>query len=147
MTSNLEIDIYSLEKECATNPQELYDAGMAYAEANYAYAAAKMERELMEAETNQNVRADPKKYKLEKITENAISNTVTTDKNVIKAKNKEMAAYYEMEKARAMRDAVSQKASLLKQEVTLWVTNYYADASEGSIEEAVTSRRSKQNKE
>lgn len=138
---NLKIDIYRLEQECAENPQQLFDSGNAYVDANYEYSKIKLRKEQLEASLSMQIRKDPKSFGLDKVTENAIAEAVTNHSDMIKAKNDEVEAYYGMEKAKVLRDAISQKSSLLKQEVSLWVTNYYSDANDSVIEKAIMKRR------
>jgi len=127
--SNLNIDIYSLDKECAEQPQKMADAGMVYARAQYVYLGAKLNRDERIALVSTDARQNPQRYGLEKITDKSVSGAVTINDDVMKAEKDVINANLLMEQAKASRDAWMQRSSLLKCEVDLWLSNYYANSS------------------
>ena len=128
---NLTIDIYVLDKECAEQPQSMMEAGLAYAQAMYTYLGAKLHRDEVIAAVSQKVRRKPEMFGVAKITEGAVGEAVSLVKESQEVQREVIDAELEMEKAKAIRDAWMQRSTLLKAEVDLWLSNYYANAPQG----------------
>ena len=131
-TKNLKINIYELENECSTQPELFANAGLEYVKLRYAANEARAVKELKEAKIGADIRANPSKYGLAKITEAAILEALKQNDHIVKAVKKCIDAEKAAEEARAIRDAYSQRSSLLKAEVDLFISNYYSDATNSS---------------
>ena len=140
-SDDIKIDIYRLENECAEQAQLLYDAGVEFAEACYKYSEAKKHREEVEAKLDFQIRSDPARFGLRKATENSISSAIKLQPEYQEAVKAELRAEYERDLAKAKRDAFGQRGSLLKEEVALWVSNYYADAADDRTTAAIRERK------
>lgn len=135
------IDIYKLEQECAKQAQLFYDAGVELAEADYQVEASKNMLDELQAQLYTDICNDPEKFKLKKITETSISNCIKLQKKYQKAQQELRDNEYNRNLLKAKRDAIAQRGSLLKEEVSLWVSNYYGDVEETKIADAVRRKR------
>jgi len=126
---DLSINIYALEKECATQSERFAAAGLDYANKVYELNEAKVNKDLLEAHVATDARINPARYDLTKITEAAIKEAVIQNEKVIKANERVFEKSKEVEESRAIRDAFMQRSSMLKCEVDLFLASYYSDHS------------------
>lgn len=76
-----ELDKHNLDVEWENQPKLYWQSAENLASARAEYERAKTEKELVEAELSKEIRSNPAVFGLEKVTENAIKETmVTTDK-------------------------------------------------------------------
>ena len=130
-TDILTIDLFHLDKECATQTEQFAEAGLKYAESNYKYRDAKLSLDVLKAEKAHDIRLHSEKYNLDKVTDKSVEMAVTGNKEVIKAEETLNEAELEMEKTKAIRNAWGQRGSMLQAEIDLWTSNYYA-ATDGA---------------
>lgn len=82
---DLEIDISSLEKEWVKQASNYYKWYELYAESQSKKSKAKITLEKIEANIDLDVRENPKKYKLDKITEAAVRNVIINSPGYVEA--------------------------------------------------------------
>lgn len=118
---NLSINVDDLVGECAQQAERFYEAGLNAAHASMMWRRKKLETDLLRNQRAADIRANPKDYGLEKITEAAISEALGSDKD-LKRQQEEL---LEMEEAKLLadnlREALMQRASMLKAEVELHI--------------------------
>lgn len=90
---------------------------------------AKAKLEIVEAELDQDIRTNPEKYGLEKITETAISKVITNSPEQAKAQEKVREAAYELNMAQAAMKAIYAKKDALENLVRLHGQQYFAGPS------------------
>lgn len=121
-----ELDKYKLDVEWTNQPKLYYQAAMELAEASASYERAKAERELQEAEISLDIRKNPGKYGLDKVTEGAISNTVLLQKEYKDALDTMLKCKEEVETRRVHVDTLDHRKKALEKLVDLSLANYYA---------------------
>lgn len=139
----LQIDEYNLEVEWAKQAslyhRYAHEAALARQDAD----EAKAELDVVKAELDLDIRDDPDKYNLERVTEAAISNVITTTDEYQSAVQRVNAAQHSMRIAEAMCRALEHKKAALTKIVDLHLASYYAeppkpDDPDGVLEDRVT---------
>lgn len=135
-SSVLEIDEHNLEKEWAEHSQIYYRFALELADAKTKLDEAKAQLDLVKAELDTQIRADPEKYNIERISEAAINNAIL-QQPIYKLEHK---AYLKANEAvrvlEAMTRALEHRKRALQSMVELYLSNYYAEPRlpEGSQE-------------
>jgi len=124
---DLEIDKYALDAECVDQPRKF----MKWSE-NLADAMAELDRadqrlDVTKAGVEQDVRKDPDKYFIEKVTEAAIKVAVTLDQTTKDAHEDWVQAKHKVGILMAARGAMEQRRSMLENLVKLFLSGYWAD--------------------
>lgn len=125
--SFLEIDIHQLHLDWCHQPKLLYEHAMKLADARMRHAEAKVELELIEAETDAEIRKRPFAYDLEKVTEAVVRNTVIQQKNVKEAQAALIAAKHAVDVLEAAVSALDHKKKALENMVQLRLNELYAE--------------------
>lgn len=122
----VQINELELDKECIKFPSLYLQASNASADAKRDLAELESELKVMEAELSYRIRKDPAKYGMEKVTENAINETITIS-NKHKEKVREvMNARRDAELAQALVWAMEAKKRSLTLLVDLHGLGYFA---------------------
>jgi hypothetical protein len=143
-TAKLEINIHQLENEASSQSRHFGDAGVAFADAEYNHRNARLERDQVCAKVEIDVRKNPSKYKLDKVTDKSVEAALALSNEVKEAENKLAEAEKASNLAKAYRDAWAQRGSLIRAEVDLWMSNYFStNSAEGEIVETERQVRGK----
>jgi hypothetical protein len=126
LESLVEIDEYNLDRELDRQPRNYMRIAIKLADARLAHAEAKAELDLTEAEVAKNVRVNPKKYGLDKITETGLEQVIKLRPEYQAAQTAMLKAKHVMDIYDAVREALEHKKYTLQGRVTLHVNNYHA---------------------
>lgn len=88
------INQYKLDDECIRQPKLYHDAALQLAEAERNLSRLKIRRDILEAELDKDIRNNPEKYEVTKITETVIEHTVMLQENYQKILKKIVQAEY-----------------------------------------------------
>jgi len=125
--SDFDIDLLALDEEWVRQPQLRRYYGTLEADASAAYEEARNNRKVVEAEIALDVRRNPGKYGLEKVTEKAVEAMVPTTDEVRQAISDEIEARHAYDLAKASVAAIEHKKKALEKTVELHVTDYYSE--------------------
>lgn len=123
------INKYELDEECANHPSNYYEYAKQLADANKVVEQAKVELDLIEAELDLEIRRKPDKFKIKKITEAIIKQTVLVQQERIDAVNDWIKAKHEAEVLRATVNGLEHKKRMLSDLVQLQGQEYFAEPS------------------
>lgn len=123
----LEINEHRLEVEWCEQPLLYHKYASQLAEARSLIDEAKAEMDVVSAEWDSEIRMNPERYGLEKVTEGAIKNEILQQGSHQIAVEKYNAAQKTARMLEAMVKALDQRRSALKCMVELRLANYYAD--------------------
>jgi hypothetical protein len=137
------IDPDDLENECVRHPvimhkylKKLADAKLALEEAGQVY-------DLCKVTLDAKIRDRPERYKLTKVTEAAIQNTIRTQKEYLEARDSKVQLQHEVDVLQAAVTALSHKREMLTNLVSLTRMGWYAEPIErGASSEVKQKRRS-----
>lgn len=135
MTLNLEVDRLKLDEEWAKHPQEYHLYAEAFADYQFAYDIAKSKLELVQAEIDRDVRANPTDFQIAKITESLVKSTIIVQPEYQSAVKKLNIAKHELESARANVNSLDQRKRQLTLLVELWIKDYYSEITVGQSTE------------
>jgi len=117
--SDLSIDGFSLEEECANQPV-LYDIiATEYSHIYCFVQRVKVQLEEIRAEIGQKIRIDPDAFGLSKITESSLNELITIDKDVVETKRVLNDAIELSMEVKGLLDAYEHRRSMLSNEVQL----------------------------
>lgn len=125
--AKVSIDPLDLASNCRDQPLLVVEVGEVLCECRAEVKQLKDILELTKAEISSDVRANPKKYRLEKVTEGSISETVLCDEEMINAKEVLREAEEYADNLGILMSAVEQRKAMLKDMVTLFVHQYYSE--------------------
>lgn len=123
----LEIDPLQLDKEWLKQPMLFFDFAAELVEAKNVLDQAKAELELIDADIDREIRRDPEKYGVIKITENIVAAIIPSRPKHKEAYTKFIEAKYEVGIIQAAVDALDQRKKALENLVTLHGQNYFAE--------------------
>lgn len=129
---DIQIDEHALMWECARQPMLFHQYAIMLADAQVERAKAKDELDLVKAQLDESIRADPGKYGLstdKKPTEAAIAAQVIQEEDYKTANDAYIEAEHEVNKMWAAKDALAQKKSMLESMVRLHLADWNADPS------------------
>lgn len=121
MSENLSINIDDLVGECANQPERFYNAGLSAIRANILLKRRKLEAEHQRNQRSADIRFNPKDYGLDKVTESAIQETLGSDLELLKTQQELLDLEHQKLESEHLRDALLQRASMLKAEVELHI--------------------------
>ncbi len=132
----LQIDEHRLDEEWTGQPKLYYKWAAEHAEAILAVDTAKTTVDLVKAELDQEIRANPEKYGISKITETVVTTTILGDPEYQAAMKKVNVARYEVNIVAAAVVALEHRKRALEKLVDLHGRNYFSEpkASEQSRE-------------
>jgi hypothetical protein len=130
------IDKYRLDDEWIKQPEKVFECGIQLADAREKFERKKAQRDIVEAEIDQDIRLHPSKYDLEKVTEGAISKIIILTKEYQKANEDVIRAKHDVDKAQVVMEALDHKKKGLEACVSLHLAGYFAEpkAPEGGRE-------------
>ena len=119
------IDVSRLQFECSRQASVFHDAALELNHLTADLKCLKIEFDRCKAELSLNVRSNPEAFGISKVTESTIDAVITGDEKVQGAQNEMMAVERRIAMYQAHRDALYQRASLLKAEVELFIGSYF----------------------
>jgi hypothetical protein len=142
---DLKIDKYSLDEEWIKQPSLFLEWAEKVVDAQTERDKTKDQLDLIKAELDAEIRADPKRFNLDKLTEAAVSNAI------IQAEKFRAAQLVQFEKVRSVRvlevakEAFEHKKKALENLTQLYLSGYYlTDGArlKGDIKEQITKMKS-----
>ena len=130
----LQIDIYALEEDCASQPT-LYD--MVATEYSHIYCfvqRVKVRLEEVEARVGMKIRLDPEAFGLSKLTESALGELIVVDSEVVEIKRVLNDAIELSMEVKGLLDAYEHRRSMLNNEVQLRLSGLGSKMSEVKAE-------------
>jgi len=126
------INIHKLDEECAIQPVLYAHASRLHAAAKHEVRKAKLFLDMVMVEQSASVRANPKEYGLERVSETAISSLLPGLPPVVDAKEALVKAECASDKTYALVNVFEQRRSMLSNEVQLATTVYFAETAAAS---------------
>lgn len=123
----IDIDINRLEEEWLRQPRLYYQAAKELADARLDVAEAKAGFELIEAELDRKIRADPVTYELGKIREEAVKNCVIMQPEYQAALKDYNRKKHFVDLREAHVSALEHRKKALENMVALWSQSYFAN--------------------
>ncbi len=123
---DIKIDETALDIECLEQADLMFKYARAAAEARKVRDKAKERMEVVRAEIDLDIRKNPDKYDLEKVTESAIQNTITTQTRYKKSVNEYLEAKHDAEIISGAVTSVDQRKSMIEALVKLHGQQYFA---------------------
>lgn len=121
------LDIHNLDVEFAMQPKRMKRYGDRMAVAKLERNRAKVNLKLVRAEVEMEVRLNPKRFKLDKITEGVIEACVTLSARTQKAEQDLIQAEYVVDEAESAVLALKQKKDAIEGEIQLYGMQYFAE--------------------
>jgi hypothetical protein len=122
----IRIDDSALDVEWLEQPSLMMKYAHKAAEARRYLDQMKEKLELVKAEIDKDIRTQPEKFGIEKITENVVTNTIITQDRYKKANNTVIDAKFEVDIAQSAVIAISQRKDALENLVRLHGQQYFA---------------------
>lgn len=123
---DIRIDEDALDIEWLNQPRLMLKYSKISAEAKMEMLLRKEGLDLIKADLDKEIRSDPEKFGIVKITETAVSNTIISHKLYKEANTAYLQAQYEADIARGAVSAVEHKKDALENLVRLFGQNYFA---------------------
>ena len=123
---DLKIDVDSLDVEWADQPTLMIKYTKIAAEARMELDEAKENLGIVKAEIDLEIRRDPEKFDIVKVTESAIQSAIILEENYGKANSRCLKAAYELEMAQGAVRAMDQRKQALENLVRLHGLQYFA---------------------
>lgn len=123
---DIKIDENSLDIEWLQQPKLMLQYAQHAAYCSRELDAAKEAVNLVKAELDREIRTNPEKYKISKITETAVANTILEQDEYKIATEEVTLKKYEFDIARAVVQALDQKKTALENLVKLFGQQYFA---------------------
>jgi len=120
------IDMNALHEELQVHAKNYYMAAQELAQSRKELEEAKARTEVVSAEIGLDIRTDPTKYSIEKITENAIQSTIMLQGRYQKALQAEIDARHEAEIHQVNVTALTEKGKAIGKAVDLFLASYWA---------------------
>ena len=121
-----DIDCNRLDEEWINQPALFHEHATNLAEANKELAEAKAQMEVVKAEVDKHVRADPVSYGLEKVTEVGIEKAVLASDEYSDARAEYIEAQYEVDMCWAAVNSLNHRKSALERLVSLHGQDYFS---------------------
>lgn len=122
-----DIDEFDLVNEWKKQPKFFLHYAEQLADARRDFEQVKAEREIVRAETDREIRKDPKKFGLEKITETVIENTITLNVTYQRINSKWLETKGKVDTLQAIVDGLDHRKRALEKIVDLFLSGYYAE--------------------
>jgi len=123
---DIRIDEDALDIEWLNQPRLMLRYSKISAEAKMEMLLRKENLDLVKADLDKEIRSDPEKFGVVKITETAVSNTIISHKLYKEANTAYLQAQYEADIAKGAVSAVEHKKDALENLVRLFGQNYFA---------------------
>jgi len=125
----LEIDRYSLDKEWEKQSVLYMDWAERAAEKQLFRDQMKFNLEYVKANLDYQIRSNPEKYGLIKITETSIQSAIISQPEYISARKKLIEAEYDLSLIQSIKEALHHKKKALENLTQLWLSGYYSEPS------------------
>lgn len=122
-----EVDPEQLDEQWFVFPREYAQHAYALADARQEFERAKAKRDVIEAEIDKEIRLEPEKFGISKITETIVAKTVQLHKRFRKAEEEVIIAKHSLDIHQATVDAMDVKKKGLEVVVQLRLASYYAE--------------------
>jgi len=126
---DMRIDEKCLDVELLNQPEKVYKYSKLLAEAKQELELAKENLSLVKAEIDLDIRDNPDKYKLQKVTETAITNIILLEEEYKEAQARLNKAMYEVNVLQGAVYAINDRKSSLENLVKLHGQDYFAGPS------------------
>ena len=137
---NITIDKYSLDLEFEKHPMLYHEYAMDMVGTEDERDQAKDKMELLRAQLDLEIRNNPKKFGLEKITEGAIQATILQNPNYIEAQTLYNTAVLNLRILKVAVESLNQKKVALENLVKLYLGEYYSKEAPREIKENLSER-------
>lgn len=124
--NNFVIDEHNLEKEWVKQPQLIYQLSNEIATIQYKIDSLKLKMVIHESELSVDIRANPEKYGLDKVTEKAIENIITNDEKRKKMEATLIEYQLNLSMLKGAYTALEHKKKALENLVHLLTIDYFA---------------------
>ncbi len=121
------IDLDRLEEECVRQPELIYKAVMELAQARKDLEQAKVDLELTGAELDRDIRRNPARFGLEKVTETVVEKTVTWQVQYQNAQRTLLDAKHAVDVLQAAVTALEHRKKSVELSVQLWAMAYFGE--------------------
>lgn len=122
----LAINKYDLDTETATQPGLYKSWAKKACKKRFEYDQAKANHEVLKAKIELEVRRDPEKFNLPKVTEDTIKATVITDKRLIASWDKVLLLKLEASELDILVEALAQRKKSIEDLIQLFFRDYFA---------------------
>ena len=138
LRSFLAVHLAGLHKDAQEQAHLASQAGELAADLRATSKRKKMELDEAKAEADKNIRNDPDKFGLSKTTEKAVELAINLHEDVQAARIDSIEADLDADKASSLANAYEHRKSMLKNEVQLYLGNYWGDVEvkEAEMQEA-----------
>ena len=116
-----------LDTEWVQQPKLFYQAAEKLAEAKAELEKSKTNKDIVMAELDRNIRAEPDKFSLSKVTEPVVEQTIILQGEYKKAQKRFLDAKHNVDIAQVVVDTLDHRKSALENLVKLRLANYYAE--------------------
>jgi hypothetical protein len=124
---DLEIDKYALDTECMDQPRKFSHWAEVLAEATAERDRADQNVDVVKAQIETAMRADPVTWGLDKVTDASIKAAVTQNDKVVHTVEALIKAKYRVNVLFAAKEAFEQRKSMLENLVKLFLSGYWSD--------------------
>jgi hypothetical protein len=129
------IDKFALDEEFENQSVKFLEAAEVAADCLEERDLVKFDLEQVEAEVSMDIRKDPKKYSLEKITESSVKEALVLTKKYKEATIKLIEANNKVKKADAIREAYDQRKRSMEKLADLWIAGYWSTPKQRVVSE------------
>lgn len=123
---DIRIEDSSLDLECLEQATLFMKYAKYATETRRTYDLAKEAFEIMKADLDKKIRSDPDKFKIEKITETVVQNTIIMQSGYRESNELLLNAKYEVDMAQNAVNAINQKKDMLEALIKLHGQSYFA---------------------
>lgn len=123
---DIKIDHDSLDVEWLEQPELMLRYGRYQASCALELDKAKERLDVVRAELDKKIRANPEAYEIAKVTETVVSNTIITQDEYMEAQSQALSAKFEFDIARAAVNAIHGRKDALENLVRLHGMQYFA---------------------
>ena len=119
------IDIYSLHVACAEQAEMFMEVSDLTSDYDDSYRRDKLGLDLARSEAEREIRAEPEKFQIEKITESAVKAAVILHPKVTAARDDLLDAQQAADVAKLTLETLRERRQMLKAEVDLFTSHYF----------------------
>ena len=122
-----DVDLRNLDREWARHPKQYHHYRMCLADARAEHELAKANRDLVAAELSLEIRREPARFGLVKITEDTVEKTVLIQKRYREAQDQVINTRHAVDVLEGMASALEHKKKALEMEVQLFLADYFSE--------------------
>ncbi len=123
----LEIDKFALDIECMRQPMLYMEWSEKLSEALNQRDEAKNDLLVTQARIGQEIRQNPPKFGIDKLTEAALNEALISNENMGVVKSRLSELEYDVNILKGMKEALEQKKSMIEALVKLFISGYWAE--------------------